>query len=368
LRQFSQDERTLAVLLVGEGKTIDGAPLRQQCYEDYFYGHDGGIENAFAAVEGRFTTALGDLSRDHLDSLSENQIDDVRLFVHYQRLRTRGAADEVDEFNEALAKNVLSKDDRFKDLDFEKVRIKTNGAQFNSLHNAMTSFPLALDLEIKFLVSDKKLGFVVSDDPVLSYNQYVEHHPVLGRWPAGSTGLGLKGLQLFLPVSPRVCVAMYDPGSYVFGSIKRRTCDISVHDIRFLNSLQAVNARDCVYFHPDFTPNDELDPLRREHAKHLEWRKPRFFESPLVRRPDGLLSQLVMYSRPDLRFGARFGFVRVTDRTSYEGYDRGHLPVRSERLMDLAEQYNEFIEAMIKEKRAGPEGSGDIAEVDAEQE
>src|SRR2546427_219268 len=75
LRRFSPDERSLTMVVLGTGKRIENASLKEQYYEDYFYGKDGAIEEAFAQLEGKFSDALGDLSclhleRRHLRSLS----------------------------------------------------------------------------------------------------------------------------------------------------------------------------------------------------------------------------------------------------------------------------------------------------------
>lgn len=348
LRGFSTDGRTISLFAFRSVKRVDGASLKEQCYEDYFYGRDGGIEEGFATLEGEFAASLGDLSREHLDTVQQQEADKIRQFVHYQRLRTAGAATDVNDFGEALAKKVLSKDARVADV-LDKVRIKTKKPQFESLHHAVTGFPLVFDLGIKFLVAGRKKTFVVSDNPVVASNQYVEHHPALREHPSGSTGLAVKGLQLFLPVSPRVCVALYDKSTYRYGSDTRLTCGASTSDIQLLNVLQAANAQECIYFDPSQLDESEIVRLQRERAKYEGWKEPKFSEGPLTRRPDGLLSQIIMSSAPELRLGAKFNFLKVTDDTTYEGYDRGILPPRSEELLELNKQYCKFIDAKTEE-------------------
>lgn len=351
LRGFSADGYTISLLAFRSEKRVDGASLKEQCYEDYFYGRDGGIEEGFAKLEGEFAALLGDLSQEHLDTVPLEETDKIRQFVHYQRLRTAGAAADVNDFGEALAKSVLSKDARVADV-LDKVRIKAKKPQFESLHHAVTGFPLVLDLGVRFLLADKKKTFIVSDNPVVASNQYVEHHPVLREHPSGSTGLAVKGLQLFLPVSPRVCIALFDKGTYRYGSDTRLTCRASSSDIQLLNVLQAANAQECIYFNPSQLDEAELVRLRRERAKYEGWKVPKFSEGPLTRRPDGLLSQIIMSSAPELRLGAKFNFLKVTDDTTYEGYDRGILPPRSEKLLDLHEEYCKFIDTKTEQARA----------------
>jgi hypothetical protein len=317
--------------------------MKEQCYEDYFYGEDGAIENAFADLEGKFANAIGNLSERSLNGLSDEDIAAVQFFIHYQRARTLAASAALDAFNDLTAKTFLSKHPEFADFPFDKVKIGVEKPQLESLYYATTTSLLVLDLEVKFLVSDKKLGFIVSDHPVIAYNQWAEHHPNLSHYN-GTTGLALKGLQFFVPVSPRVCIAMFDPTTYAYGSGKRRTCGIGMHDIRLLNALQACTAHECVYFDPALTPPDELQRILKERASRSGWKTPKMFETAEVPRPDGTTSQLVGFSSPELRIGAKFGFARVTDVGDYEDHHGGSLPVRNRELVEYTEEFHKHIQ------------------------
>lgn len=335
------------MVALGTGKRIENAGLKEQCYEDYFYGKDTVIEDAFAQQEGKFDRALGDLSPKHLEALTEEQVETIRFFMHYQSLRTLGAAEEQNSLTDAVAKSVLSKDTRFADVDLSKVSVKSGNPQLENLYLASETIPLTLDLEIKFLVSDKKLGFVLSDHPVLACNSFAENHPVL-REVGGSTGLALKGLQRFLPVSPRVCIALYDPTTYVYGSPARRCCKVSLRDIRILNALQAATAHECVYFDPDLTPADEVAWLLEHRAENRGWREVRIYEGPVTPRSPGMTSQIVAHEKPSLRVGRQFEFLRVIDSGVY-AYPR--IPPRSPELVQLTEQYQALLRGEVEKKR-----------------
>jgi len=349
LRKFSKDDRTISLLVLSTGKQISGASLKAQCYEDYFYGADGALENAFAQLEGKFSNILGDMAHEHLESLTQEQIQDARLFLHYQRARTLGAAEEMNEFDETLIKQLISKDSRFSDMDLNKFKITRENAQHDALYHASTTVPLLEDLKVKFLISDKKIGFVTSDHPVITYNQFAEHHPKFRHY-RGTTGLATKGLQLFLPLSPRVCLVVYDPSAYTLGNEAKRTCGIGLRDIRLLNALQMLHAHECVYFVPEFTPKEELERLEQERARYGGWRKTKVFEGEMEERPDDMLSQLVVFSKPEVRIGAQFGFMQVIDRSAYASYNLPDVPVRSQKMVDLTRQYGEFLDKMVEER------------------
>ena len=354
LRKFSTDERRISLVVLSSGKRVDGASLGDQCCEDNFYAYRAGLEEAWGKVEGDFAQVLGDLGRDHLEGLTDPDILQVILYVHFQQFRTMGAATDVDTFFDSFARRVFSKHAQKQGIDLELVRINARNPQQESLEQALKMTPLLLDLDAKFLISDKRLGFVISDDPVVSYNQWVEHEPHLRQWPGG-WGVAIKGLQLFLPVSPRVTLCVYDPSTYQCGSPARRTTQLAIRDIQRLNDLQAVHANECLYFNADLTPREELQRLQSEWEKHLGWRKPTFIESPAIR--DGKPSQFIGSFPGAMRLGIKLGCMRVTETKSYEEYNLAGLPVRSGELVSLFERGKSIFDKNFDLKKAlGLEG------------
>jgi hypothetical protein len=239
------------------------------------------------------------------------------------------------------------------------VKIGLKNAQNNSIWEAAKSTPLFLDMRVKFITTDRSTGFVIGDHPVVAYNQFVEHHPLLQRWPT-STGLATKGLQLFMPLSPSVTLAVYDPSTYEYGG-RSLVCRAGPRDVAFLNQMQAINALTCVYFHPDRIDDAtlaSLDACRRRHPSVYEKKTA---ISEMRDRPDGKKSRFVAVFHSDIRVGAKLSFIRVIDGHSYEGYDAAFPPIRSPELVEFTRRYGDFLEQMAKEKaeqqRAGaPDG------------
>jgi hypothetical protein len=363
LRKFSSDDRSISLVVLASRKRVNGASIATQCYEDYFYGADGELEDAFGISEGLFQKALGDLSIEHLERLSDDELYQVRLFAHYQRHRTVAAAEEINDLADGLMKKILEKmplPDDLKGADLNDLRIQLNGPQFLNLYQAASIQPLILDLEVKFLVSTKPLGLVLSDHPVVAYNQWAEHHPLFRDFD-GTDGLALRGLQWFLPLSPRVCLAVYDPGTYAYGSDRHRTCSIGMHDVRLLNMLQGINAHECIYFDPRCTPQEELDRILRERERLLPKENHVFFEGDLRVRPDGNLGQVVGFSNAALKVGKQLNCVRVIDQTPYKDYNRLVLPVRSPELVEMMKQWSEFLDAEVEKRRKSPKETADSA-------
>src|SRR5580700_7331000 len=189
----------------------------------------------------------------------------LRLFMMYQHGRTQGAAEHLNQFASMMAKATLreklardkSATIRPEALDLVNIRLKD--APNESLWQTVKSMPAFLDLSAKFIFTDRTPGFVISDDPVVVYNQFVETNPNLRHYPT-SNGLMLKGLQMFMPLSPSMMLAFYDPGTYEYGG-KRTVCKAGPQDIAYLNRMQAVAAESCLYFHEDRIDDAALEDL-----------------------------------------------------------------------------------------------------------
>src|ERR1039457_2376408 len=347
LRGFSPDGRSVSLCVLTSGKFVQIAPLGEQCYENYFYGTDGGMEAAFGEMEGAFKAAIGDLSPGHLETVSIEQLHLICRFVHYQKFRTAGAADESAEFIDGLAKRVMAKDSRVSEDMLAKVKIGPEEPQHETLYHAAEAEPLLLDLDVKFLVSDKKLGFVLSDNPVASYNQWMEHHPLFSHL-AGDGGIALRGLQWFLPLSPKVCVAVFDPGAYEYGSPRRRTCGLAVRDIRLLNTLQALRARECIYFDPRLTADEEVVRLCWQRDTHAT-SSVSFTESEMREMPDGTRRVVLLAEFPSARLGTQLGCVRVNKDAKLFHRDGFPFAIRSPALVNLMEQWSNTLEKEPKQ-------------------
>jgi len=59
----------------------------------------------------------------HLETVTVEQLHLICRFVHYQKFRTAGAADESAEFIDGLAKRIMAKDSRVSEDMLTKVKI-----------------------------------------------------------------------------------------------------------------------------------------------------------------------------------------------------------------------------------------------------
>jgi hypothetical protein len=350
LRKFSRDGKSVALVVLTKGVAVLQAPLANQCSRDYFYGRDPAVENAFAEWEGETAARVRRLDVDALQGLSFRDLYQLRQFAHYQHLRTEGAARSVNSMVGGFAKAVLSESPDGPPPGLDDVTIGLKEPQHLALYNATTSTPLLLDLEVKFLVRSEPPGFVISDDPVVLSNQWAEHHPKF-RTYRGLTGLGVKGIQMFLPLSPQVCMAVFDPATYRCGNSASRVRHIGRDDVNRLNRLQVLHAMKCIYYDPSWSP--DLDPIATRDLKvsgpSREWT---IETGPKTNHPDGTIRQLVVSIAPDVRIGANFDFAETIDMKPYDNYELAILPIRSADMLKFAEYYANRIDSMRAPERA----------------
>lgn len=196
--------------------------------------------------------------------------------------------------------------------------------------------------------SDKRIGFILSDDPVVRVNQFAECHPKFRRYE-GITGLAAKGLQIFLPLSATVCCVLYDANTYRCGG-DQRVCRLGIQDIRTLNILQARHAFECVYFLPRLTPHDEIPGLLRAWAERPPMAPLKRTERVFI-DGDPDVHELLRFITPSLRVGRQFTFMETTDRDPYSYYDRVIVPVRSPTVLRETEQMALELERLVLARR-----------------
>ncbi|WP_371130321.1 DUF4238 domain-containing protein [Hydrogenophaga sp.] len=83
-----------------------------------------------------------------------------------------------------------------------------------------------------------------SDHPVVHYNWYLKDSN-----DPGYTGITKRGVQIFLPLSPSVTLALIDKSVYKFGEKGSRCTELhDKRDVELLNSLQFRSRQDFIVF------------------------------------------------------------------------------------------------------------------------
>jgi Protein of unknown function (DUF4238) len=290
LRAFSENKKQINLYNFKRGQVISGAPIKKQCARAHFHAFAPGLEQALGGIEGDAATAIrAILDRKSAPNPGSEEWKAILAFIAFQRARTERSEQVINATGDFLVKTSLQYDPRFKDFDFDKIEIKNKYAIALAFELVELTLQYASDLGMHLLLNESETDFLTSDDPVAAHNQYCE-----GITYRGVLGWNCRGLQLFLPLSPRAVLLLYDKAVYkVYGS-RHGECSAAIRDrdhVRLINDLQALNAHQNVYF---------MGPVNQDALTYLEETKQRrikgrttFVETEPVKLPTGQMSQML---------------------------------------------------------------------------
>lgn len=261
LRFFSKDGKTVSVLNAKRGKVFHSAPLRSQCYRDYFYGKDGDHEKALSVFEGEAAQSLKKMIVNEAPP-QENGRDYccILLYIAIQANRTGYRVDAINDMCDDLMKHLV-KTEHPEIGDISNLRIEMKNASNTAVKHALSMHILLLDLRWLLLRAPAGQEFVTSDTPALFANPFLpDNHG------ASTTGFPSKGLVIALPLTPTLALILFDSAvyrlhGYVDGASK---IDVVEEDVFALNKLQCASCYDNVYFHRhDLDVHGMLTPAAR---------------------------------------------------------------------------------------------------------
>ena len=265
LRAFQSATRRIHAFNLKRSQPLEHVSLRDQCYKHKFYGADGRLDNLIRDIEPTMAQALACIrTRRQLPEPTSVNHWIVSLFVALQSSRTLKYIDLSHSRATKMGDSMRDFADRIgRPIDqtaIDQMVGDDNRPNFDVLSGTLIMHEALTDLKAHLVVSEEN-GFFTSDNPVLKYNQYCE-----GFTESGITGAWMKGLQLFVPLSPDLYLIFYDSSTYkipskdtVLGKTKARR-----HDVDVLNVTQLVAAQNNLYF-----PNWSMRRyIRRLISKH----------------------------------------------------------------------------------------------------
>jgi hypothetical protein len=243
LKNFSNNGDRASIQLYNHdvARFIPQASIKDQAREKFFYGKDNEVEKEL----GKLETAVGLLFHDPITKIlppaEPDRFNLLREFILIQLFRTKkAAANLIDGLNEAMQKigPVLRADWP------SDIKIAHENPALLSLYKAIEHLPLINHLAIKSIVNLTEFPFITSDAPVALYNQMMENS---GSY-MGATALAVKGLQIFLPIHPRLMYCLYDPYVYECGIDSNMIVKMEDdRDIHQLNALQYLFSDNHLY-------------------------------------------------------------------------------------------------------------------------
>lgn len=228
-----------------------------------------------------------------------------------------------------MHKVIYENDSRFNGF-FDKYEIGFENPAAFSLSTISQAIHLTFDLKLKILINGTNQGFVTSDNPVIAYNQFLEKRKQHG----GITGLGVKGVQYFLPIDEKSCLLFYDDAIYNIGHFfKNKVFIKSRKDIDSINTMQVLNSTDNVYF----SDNTEYDYITDIYNRSLDYEKPginkvkKYFPTDNQTEDN---SCLIHSYATDMKINLELSFIKET--SAAKNYDMGNksVHVRNEKIFN----------------------------------
>jgi hypothetical protein len=308
LRAFSNDGRRIHVYNLKHRKPIQHASLRHQCFRHHLHGKTDDLETALSEVEN----VLAPLVRAVIDTSSlppENSPDYVHLllFVALQMVRTTRSAEKSELGIDKMFKQTLRHDPDFKDVDMASFSVRSENPVVGHLTLLLEpAIKSILDLSMYIICAGPNQTFITSDNPVFKYNQYMQ-----GVKGLGVTGHITRGLQIFVPLSPKHLLLLTDSSIYRINSHKnsRMVFKLPDSDITKLNMMQIHSAEENLYF-SDWSQEPYVQSLVSRAIQHRiedPIRVEEFFDTEDERH-----SLIAQYEQmPNLQL--RTSFMRVHD-------------------------------------------------------
>ena len=227
-------------------RAIENVSLQDQCYKNRLHGETNDLEDVIAKLETVFGVVLQKIvSTSNLPEPLSADHGLLYTFVALQMLRTVRAGELINTGLDKMIKQAYHDDSRLKDMDLDQIRVGYENPVLASLSMLHTMMDCIADLDMHLLCAGEGQTFITSDNPIYKYNQYME-----GIKGTGVTGTLSTGLQIFVPLSPKHLLMLYDGRIYQVGSPKNLlvTKKLENSDVTKLNRLQVHSADQNLYF------------------------------------------------------------------------------------------------------------------------
>ncbi|WP_370277568.1 DUF4238 domain-containing protein [Pontibacterium sp.] len=221
--------------------------------QNYFYDKDNEVEDFLSShIEGPASEIINRIRADDF-SMLENGGTELIKFMCCQNARTVEGREDALSFINAHFHQIFSDLNRLNDLGIanpEGFNIRPSGKDSMRYFNAAQALSGVIDskgmedLKFHVLINRTNYEFVLSDHAITRYNWLYRDlsDPRVGSMLA-------KGVQLFIPLSDKICLCAYDAKAYKYGqgysNVSELMCD---KDVYWLNQLQMRNARSFIAF------------------------------------------------------------------------------------------------------------------------
>lgn len=258
----------VGLLNLKTNKYVGSASIDGQNKEDYFYGNETEIEDALAVLENKTCEIIQNKNLPPYDS--EDYVI-LLVYVMYQQNRTIISAQRVNDLLNQVSQ-MLQNDRLAPENEIADVKFEYNYPGIAAIEVVSELIPVVSDLKCKLIINKTKELFITSDDPVVKWNQFLN----IKKHRDSKTGLAMRGLKLFFPISPTITLLYYDSDIYEIGIDDSNVELFSLKDVRLLNLIQTFSCNENIYFNQEVDESCarrlliELNNLITKTNNHIE--------------------------------------------------------------------------------------------------
>jgi len=212
LKNFVTENNSIWIFDKKSGKSFSSA-IRDSASEKYFY--QFGAKNQGIDLEEDISKLESDCAPIIQKIINEATIKNINhtehlticLFVAVQYLRTYRIRETLGQINEILIKELEKENINVGDIEGIHALSKNEIKESTILGMYPSSLSIAKELMEKNLalfVSSSDSEFLISDNPVTLHN----HQPRPNR---GNLGFKLKGIEIYFPITPIMCIVFTCP-------------------------------------------------------------------------------------------------------------------------------------------------------------
>lgn len=256
-------DRQVGLHNLKSGRTVDTAPIKNQCSRDYFYTKNPAFEQSFTELEGHHGALIDKIIGTETAPGAADRAT-LSTCIMFQEGRTATAAERVNELTNQVGKSMLRQylervgnDELLTHL--PKLEITLPDAVMEAIWQHLILWPLIDDLDCTVVLNRTKEDFLTSDHPVATCNSLPLTSP-----SAGQMGFSSRGLIILFPLSPKVLVCLTDPEVYkVTKNASGAVLITDQREIVEMNLVQCFNAFENLYFADSSRAQQTLDAFKK---------------------------------------------------------------------------------------------------------
>jgi hypothetical protein len=253
LKNFSNNKKSIGMYHIKHHKYIKEASIKKQACKDYLYGEDGTLEDMLMEIENHCSKIIRRIiETSRLPSKDSQDYALLLLFILLSEARNLKTANSINNFIDTQMKILLKMDKQYDIPDdvIDKLKISMTIPNLNPILSTFELYPILFDLKGVLLVTKNDRQFITSDNPLVRYNQFYVHR----KYTLRGYGLGNMGIQLFFPISPQLCICIFDHVLYDYKTNKDGNIEINKgKHMDEINKLIYLNAYTKVFFNDKTT-------------------------------------------------------------------------------------------------------------------